>query len=417
MSVIADLLLSFPGAVWQVMLELSPSLLLGLLIAGLMHVYLPTGFVHRGLSRPSLSSVTRASLIGVPLPLCSCGVIPAALGLRNEGASKGATTAFMISTPQTGVDSILVSAAFLGWPFALFKLVAAFLTGLIGGALVNWLSPLDPDEARPGDSDPSGAVPEVRKTGIGTVLRYAVFDLLGAIDLWILAGVLVAAAITVVLPQDYFASQVWSQGVLGMLVVLAISLPLYVCTTGSVPIAASLIASGLPLGSALVFLMAGPATNVATFGAVYRALGGRILWIYLATVTMMSILFGLMFDSLLQAPGPAMPHDHPHGADWLGTIGAVALTGLLAFLAGRRVRRRFATSPPTVADLILRVDGMSCGHCVNSVKTALERVDAVSEAVPDLAAGLVRIRGERLDASRLVSAIEQAGFQVVDPPA
>lgn len=127
---------------WQILLELSPSLLFGLLIAGFIHVYLPAGFIHRRLHRPDMASVAKAALIGVPLPLCSCGVIPTALGLRKEGASPGATTSFMISTPQTGVDSILVSAAFLGWPFALFKLVAAFMTGLIGGALVNRLVPL-----------------------------------------------------------------------------------------------------------------------------------------------------------------------------------------------------------------------------------------------------------------------------------
>ncbi len=122
---------------WQVFLDLSPSLLLGLLLAGMLHVYLPKGLIHRGMSRPNLTSALRASLVGVPMPLCSCGVVPAALALKNEGASKGATTSFLISTPQTGVDSLLVSASFLGWPFALFKLAAAFLTGLIGGSLVN----------------------------------------------------------------------------------------------------------------------------------------------------------------------------------------------------------------------------------------------------------------------------------------
>ncbi len=297
------LLTAFVAALWQVLLELAPSLLLGLLIAGLIHVYLPTGFIHRGLSGPNLTSVMRASLVGVPLPLCSCGVIPTALGLRNEGASKGATTAFMISTPQTGVDSILVSAAFLGWPFALFKLAAAFVTGLVGGALVNRLTEPDPPRAQEGlDADARD-----RPRGPYAVLRYAVFDLLGAIDLWILAGVVVAALIPVLLPADFFASQAWSQGIWGMLVMLAIALPLYVCTTGSVPIAASLIAAGLPAGSALVFLMAGPATNVATFGAVYRTLGSRILVIYLATVITLSLGFGLLFEGLIQAPAVSVP--------------------------------------------------------------------------------------------------------------
>jgi uncharacterized protein len=396
-------------AFWQVMVELSPSLLLGLLIAGLMHVYLPTGFIHRGLSKPDLRSVARASLIGVPLPLCSCGVIPAALGLRKEGASKGATTAFIISTPQTGVDSILVTATFLGWPFAIFKLIAAFVTGLVGGLLVNRLTEPDP----PLDPKPGVVAEEqVRDRPLG-VLRYAVIDLLGAIDLWILIGVLTAALLNVLLPADFFAGQAWSHGLLGMLVVLAIALPLYVCTTGSVPIAASLIASGLPAGSALVFLMAGPASNVATFGAVYRTLGPRTLAIYLGTVVTMSLAFGLLFEGLIQS-AEATVHVHAEGAGWLGTTSALVLTVLLLYLAARRLRARFGARAAPRADLVLRVRGMSCPHCVASVKRALESCDSVEEAVPDLGSGLVRIRGARLDASRLVAAIEQAGFQAQD---
>ena len=401
----------FLHALWQVLLDLSPSLLLGLLIAGLIHVYLPVGFVHRGLSRPDLKGVVRASLVGVPLPLCSCGVIPTALGLRREGASKGATTAFLISTPQTGVDSVLVSAAFLGWPFALFKVVAAFVTGLIGGVLVNRLTEPDtvPAPSPAAESGSSGG-------GLGEAVRYAVMDLLGAIDLWILAGVVVAALITTLLPADYFASQSWSQGLWGMLVVLVIALPLYVCTTGSVPIAASLIAAGLPAGSALVLLMAGPATNLATFGAVYRTLGGRILLIYLGTVAVMSILFGLLFDGLLQGQGVGGHgvHGHHEGSGWLGVLSALVLIALLAFLSVNRLRRRLAAAEAPAADLTLKVQGMTCGHCVSAVKRALEGFDSVEEASPDLGSGLVRVRGSHLDASALIGAIEKAGYQVVE---
>ena len=409
---------AFWVAFWQVMLDLSPSLLLGLLIAGLIHVYLPAGFIHRGLSRPDLGSAVRASLVGVPLPLCSCGVIPTALGLRREGASKGATTAFMISTPQTGVDSILVSAAFLGWPFALFKLVAAFATGLVGGALVNRLTEPDPMVAPQEGPNPANDSDSFDR-GPLEALRYAVFDLLAAIDLWILAGVVVAALITVALPADFFASQAWSQGLFGMLVVLAIALPLYVCTTGSVPIAASLIAAGLPAGSALVFLMAGPATNVATFGAVYRTLGGRILAIYLGTVVVMSIGFGLVFDWLLE-PQVHAAHATAHGAAHHGPgpislLSAMVLLGLLAALMVRRLYRRLAAREPQASDLTLEVSGMSCNHCVASVKRALEACDAVHEASPDLGSGLVRIRGDRLDASALIAAVESAGFTASRP--
>jgi hypothetical protein len=229
----------------------------------------------------------------------------------------------------------------------------------------------------------------------------------------------VAALITTLLPADYLAEQGWTQGIGGMLLVLAISIPLYVCTTGSVPIAASLIAAGMPTGSALVFLMAGPATNVATLGAVYRTLGSAVLGVYLGVVIVMSILFGLAFDSLLQVM-PEPVEAHRHGIDWVATLSAVALTLLLGFLLARRLRQRTAGSPSPAREgapeggqaLTLAVEGMSCGHCVANVKKTLEGLDAVLEADPDLASGLVRVRGAGLDEKTLAEAVERAGYRV-----
>jgi uncharacterized membrane protein YraQ (UPF0718 family)/copper chaperone CopZ len=409
-----DALGRFPIELWQILLELSPSLLLGLFIAGLVHVYVPAAAIHRRLSRPDLASSVRASVLGVPLPLCSCGVIPTALGLRKAGASPGATTSFMISTPQTGVDSILVSAAFLGWPFALFKLAAAFVTGVIGGVLVNRFTqaPETPVEQGQTDLDPVG-----RDRGVLGAVRYAVVDLLGAIDYWLIAGILLAALISTLVPADFFVGRAWSQGLVGMLVVLAISLPLYVCTTASVPIAASLIAAGMPVGSALVFLMAGPATNVATIGAVYRTLGGSVLGLYLGTVVVMSLGFGLLFDGLLLSV-PAMSAEHVHGGDWLSLLSALVLLGLLGWLMWRRRSghagggQEAAASAASADALVLRVKGMSCQHCVGSVKRSLESLEAVDEAVPDLATGRVRITGGGLAVPALTRAIEAAGFSV-----
>jgi len=413
---------TFIHQLWQIMLELSPSLLLGLFIAGLVHLYLPEGLVHRGLNRPDLRSAVRAALIGVPLPLCSCGVIPTALGLRNQDASKGATTAFMISTPQTGVDSLLVSASFLGWPFALFKLTAAFVTGMIGGTLVNRFTA--PDEQPRHESFVTAAEPGTG--GLKGAVRYAVFDLLAAIDVWVLVGVLVAALITTLIPTDYLAGLTWTQGIGGMLLVLAISVPFYVCTTGSVPIAASLIAAGMPTGTALVFLMAGPATNVATLGAVYRVLGIRVLAIYLGTLVSMSILLGLGFDALLQGArvdwaaraGGHAGHSGYGGHSPPSAVGsALLLSGLLAYLLGLRLKAMLRTrrDPKSVTDLILKVEGMSCGHCVASVKKSLEAVATVSEATPDLTSGLVRVRGDHLDVTDLIRVVEQAGFRAWEP--
>jgi len=228
----------------------------------------------------------------------------------------------------------------------------------------------------------------------------------------------VAALIATFVPTDYLAGQTWAQGIGGMLLVLAVSVPLYVCTTGSVPIAASLIAAGMSTGTALVFLMAGPVTNVATLGAVYRALGARTLAIYLGTVVLMSMILGLGFDWLLQGVQP-MVQAHEHGSDWIGTSAALLLSGLLAYLLLRRLRamigaRRARVTPET--GLMLKVEGMSCQHCVNSVKKTLEGFDAVTEATPDLSSGLVRVRGDHLDVTALVGAVEKSGFRAFETP-
>lgn len=399
--------------IWGILLDLSPSLLIGLLVAGAMHVFLPKGLIRSHLNAADFASVFRAVLIGVPMPLCSCGVVPTAIGLKNEGASRGATTAFLISTPQTGVDSILVSGALLGWPFALFKVGAAFVTGVLGGVFVNGFVRDQGTEAVTVNQD-EALTPRIDNKLI-EVLRYAIFDLLAMIDIWIVAGVLVAAVITLAFPPDFLSQLVWTQGVEGMLVVLAIAIPLYVCTTSSVPIAASLISAGMPLGTALVFLMAGPATNVATIGAIYRTLGMRVLTIYLGTVIVMSVVLGFTFDFVLGDVRQALP-DHQHGVPWLRISSAVILVGLLSHLIGakiRRFRQRYNAREVPEVDLSIKVGGMSCEHCVANVKRALEAFEEVEEATPSLGSGVVHIRGENLNENALVAAVEKAGYKVL----
>lgn len=336
-----DHLQTFAHETWRVMVELSPSLLLGLLLAGALHVFLPPGLIRRRMAGNDLKSVISAVLLGVPMPLCSCGVVPTAIGLSREGASKGAATSFLISTPQTGVDSVLVSASFLGWPFALFKVAAASVTGLLGGLLVNAT-----ERSKPGPSM-TPLTPLTALSSRGRILevgRYALFELLAMIDIWIVTGVLASALITTLIPHGSLGDVAFLQGIGGMLTVLVIALPLYVCTTGSVPIAASLIAAGMPLGSALVFLMAGPATNVATMGAVCRALGGRVLAIYLGVVAGMSVLLGWLFDFVLGAPGTAIAAGHHEAFAWweqaVAVLTSLALVGLLIRRLVRARRRR-----------------------------------------------------------------------------
>ncbi|MCW8964301.1 MAG: permease [Gammaproteobacteria bacterium] len=405
------MVLSYLNEVWRILLELSPPLLAGLLLAGLLHIFLPAGFIHRTLSKPGFASTLKAVLVGVPMPLCSCGVVPTALALRREGASNGATTGFLISTPSTGVDSILVSGAFLGWPFAIFKVFAAFITGIIGGIIADRVTP--DQVVAPA---PVAVADEPKQRGnIQEVIHYAVVDLYGAIDRWILAGVLIAAAITVLMPADFFQNIAWAQGLAGMLLMLAISIPLYVCTTGSVPIAAAFIAAGMPLGTALVFLMAGPATNLATIGAVYRALGGRLLGVYLATVIVMSIAFGMGFGFVLYDATAQQPM-HEHGTDWLGIGSAFIVIALTLYLNLKRylAQRKHPINQYREFDmgLTLKVEGMSCQHCVASVKNTLEGIEGVESATPDLGSGDVIVTGEDLDRDKLETAVRDAGYQI-----
>jgi len=411
---------SWPAALaaesWRVLLELAPSLLLGLLIAGLLHVFLPADWIRRRLARRGFGSVLRAVLIGVPLPLCSCGVVPAAIALRRDGASAGAATGFLIATPQTGVDSILVSASFLGWPFALFKIVAAFVTGLVGGVLVDATT----SRAEPAPAPAASCAPVAPGRRWLEVPRYAVGELLAMIDVWIVLGVAISALLTVFLPPGALAGEAWATGLLGMLVVLLVALPLYVCAVGSVPIAAALVAAGMPLGTALVFLMAGPASNVATIGAIARAFGRRVVIIYVAVVSGMSLLLGWAFDSVLPADlGRHAQHiAHHDSASPLAIGSAVLLVALLAWLIGRRlvtsVRRHLAsTRRGTGVELV--VIGMSCGNCVAHVERALRAVAGVEAVAIDLASGRVTVSG-RATAAALTRAIEDAGYAVETRP-
>ncbi|MBN2212043.1 MAG: SO_0444 family Cu/Zn efflux transporter, partial [Sedimentisphaerales bacterium] len=365
---------------WHILLELAPWLLLGMLIAGLLHVLLPAGFVRRHLGGGLWGGVFKAVAMGVPLPLCSCGVIPAALGLRKDGASKGAAVGFLISTPQTGVDSILVSATFLGWPFALFKVAAALASGMVGGILTgyfvgeNGITNPSSENNRGQDAHDTKMVtrrrcrPEAGGTripatrggrryeddrdtrGMRELVRFGFIQLLGDVYRWLILGIVIAAAVATFIPEGKLADYKWVQGPLGMLLVLLASMPMYICAVASVPLAASLVAAGLPAGAALVLLMAGPTTNVATMGAILRGLGRGALAVYLATVAVMSFGLGWLFNFILPARPDIGGHVHPL-PEWINISAAVALLGLLGYFVVRDVYHRRQ-----------RPEGMACCH-------------------------------------------------------
>ena len=376
-------LLKLTHAMWGVWLSFSPFLLLGALLAGLLHVTLPEGFVGRYLS--GRSGVWRAVLFGVPLPLCSCGVIPAGLGLKRDGASAGATMGFLISTPQTGVDSILVSGVALGWPFALSKVFAAVVTGLFGGWIADLVEDREPtqeftDKACTLEmSDPQEPSPPAPPSKLKALFAHAL-EVVEPIWGWVLVGVIASALIELYLPTSSLEAASAYGGLVAMFISLTLSLPLYVCATSSVPIAAALVAKGLPVGAALVFLMAGPATNIATMGAIYRGLGRRQLAVYLSVLITGAVLFGLLFERLLGELSPVMTHHHHDEAAWWAVLSAVLMAVLfVSFMVSGLRQAMKARRASSAASLTFSVEGVTCGGCVRKIERLFSEREDVRE--------------------------------------
>ncbi|MHC4741091.1 MAG: SO_0444 family Cu/Zn efflux transporter, partial [Planctomycetota bacterium] len=280
---------------WATVAEMSPFLLFGFFVAGVLSVLVSQTFVERHLGGGGLWPLIKASVFGVPLPLCSCGVIPVSMSLHKHGAGKGSTISFLLSTPQTGVDSIFVTLSLLGPIFAIFRPIAAFATGIIGGSLVDAFEaraaqPSPPEKCTDeccSDADEKGRARRAFKYGFITLPR--------DIGKAMLVGLIIAAVISVLVPSDFFAEHLGT-GIFAMVVMMFLGIPVYVCATASVPVAAALIMKGLTPGAALVFLMTGPATNAASFFTIWKALGRKTALLYLAAVGACALGSGIALD-------------------------------------------------------------------------------------------------------------------------
>jgi uncharacterized membrane protein YraQ (UPF0718 family) len=292
-------------------MDASPYILFGIAVGGLLKMFLSTGFIVRHLGRGRYSSVLKAALLGIPLPLCSCGVLPAAAALKKQGANNGATTAFLISTPESGVDSISITYALLDPILTVARPVAAFLSAMTAGLIENFVNPPSPEltmqasYACPVDNccDGNDCPEEDHKKHhnffekIGAGLRYAVNDLWGDLAGWFFVGILLAGIITALVPDNMIDSYLGG-GLSSMLLMLVIGIPLYICATASTPIAAAFIIKGMSPGTALVFLLAGPATNVTSLSVLIGILGKRASGIYLASIAVVSVICGLALDMI-----------------------------------------------------------------------------------------------------------------------
>lgn len=399
--------------------EMSPYILLGFLIAGLLHVFIKEETLLRHLSGNGLKTVVKAAAIGIPLPLCSCGVLPTAVSLRRGGASKAATTSFLIATPQTGVDSIAATYSLLGLPFALSRPVAALLCAVLGGTTVGKLCPDKEVHNQHSDSHiEANNRPFHHK--LADSVKYGFGDMIDSIGKWLVIGLVVATLITVFVPNSWFVG-LREFPLAAMLLVVLIAVPMYICATGSIPIALSLMLKGLTPGVAFVLLMAGPAANFASIVILNRTQGRKATAIYVASVVITAIAFGLLIDYVLPGswftPRSLSTESVCHTEfGWFETGCSIFLVILLGLSALRGLNRKKGnhTHPINTTDNMTaeyKIKGMNCAHCRASVEKAIAAVPDVENVTVDLSAGLATVTGNA-PALKIEEAVRNAGFDI-----
>lgn len=417
-----DIVNNYLLALWELTLEMSPYLILGFLIAGLLYVYFPKEKVSKYLGKSNFWSVLNAALIGVPLPLCSCGVIPTGISFYKSGASKGSSVSFLISTPQTGVDSILATYSLLGLPLAIIRPVIALITGVFGGLITNNVEKIN--NTKP-DVDPSETAQNPLDEGnkLRKMMHYAFVEFLQDIAKWLIIGLLLAALMAVLIPEDFFTNYLGNEYV-SMLVVLVASIPLYVCATGSVPIAAVLLMKGLSPGAAIVFLMAGPATNAATITVIGNVLGRKTLISYLASIIGGALIFGVIVNEFLPREWflYSIAHIHDgHGSHllpyWLKVTSSLLLIIFLIngyiqkYLVHKKIDTRIKRTVNDMAEKTIKVSGMTCNHCKANVENNLSALEGIENIEIDLESGKVKMAGEDIDLGEVKKKVESIGYQ------
>ena len=373
--------------------------------------------------------VVKAALLGIPLPLCSCGVLPTAVSLRRQGASKGAVTSFLIATPQTGVDSIAATYSLLGLPFALLRPV---------GALLGQCSVV---------SVCRNLISHTKMFHRYVILRHAVTErcqnltcrsavnvLRHCVTDWLIwsemsangfvIGLVIAALITVLVPDELFLGLA-DYPLLAMLMMVVVSVPMYVCATGSIPIALSLIAKGLTPGVGFVLLMAGPAANFASMMILSKSIGRRSTLIYAGSVIVTSLVFGLMIDYLLPREW-FMPAITGHVASCheefglFETLCSVVLLGLLAYTAIKSNRSHHSHEYLSESEIknsenymkqVFNIEGMECAHCAGVVRKAVSAIEGIENVSVDHTAGTLIVEGN-FTSDKIKDVVYAAGFAV-----
>jgi uncharacterized protein len=398
----------------RLFMEISPYLLVGFFFAGLLHTLLGEKYIKKHFAISGLWSTIKAAIFGVPLPVCSCGVIPLAESLRKDGASKSATMSFLVSTPSSGVDSILATYALMGPVYAVFRPIASFLSGILVGVVTHFAGS-EKDNKRHSPITPNK---KESKKSVKEVFEYGFKVIPSEIAKWLLIGVIIGGAISAVVPANFGEKYLLGNPVLNYVVILLISLPLYVCATGSIPIAASLIAKGVLPGAALAFLIAGPATNTVTISFVYKKMGRKVAALYVISIIIVSVVTGLIFDAVMLGGetemGPiALGGAHlPHYIELL-----CALVMALVFLNAKYdfsrtitmfIRRNENMEGRTIHTI--KVPDMTCRHCQMKISNALQEIPEIKSVSIDLGKQEVSVESSLLRET-IVERIKQEGYK------
>jgi len=328
----------------QTFQEASPYLLLGLLFSAIIQTLVSPEKITRWIGQNNFRSVLVSAAAGVPMPLCSCGVIPMAMSLRKSGASRGATLAFLISTPETGLDSIMLSFALLNPVIAIFRPFAAFVTAMIAGVMENGFDHSKEQSFQQEPKKDCCGHKEVQEGWLSRIrngFNNSFVTLLGEMAPWLIFGLVISGVISFAIPSTVIQKFLGGGGIGSMLIMLAIGIPLYICASASTPIAASLLLKGASPGVVLVFLLAGPATNVTTILMVYRFLGKRALIIYLSSISVCALGFGLLLNAFYYQTGIDLQATIGYTAHCVDHTWQIAAAIVLAVLIGYALIRRY----------------------------------------------------------------------------
>ena len=417
LDIIVNHMLLFLEEMWGLCVEMAPYLLLGMLVSGLISIFIDSSFIFKHIGQKSVGSVLKSTLFGIPLPLCSCGVIPVAATLRESGASKGSTVSFLVSTPQTGVDSIFLTYGMLGPMFALFRPLAALISGFFSGVVINNFDHDTHHHLSESDNDSRLKESYYKRTIAG--IKYGFLTLPADIVIPLSQGLVVAAAIAIFIPPHFIAEHFSSSISIQYIMMLAVSLPIYVCATASIPIAVALMAKGITPGAVFIFLMAGPATNASSIAVIKNILGNRTLYHYLALIAFTAISFGFILDNFLTITIPDFSsHTHHHIMDDYGSILlSVIFLAILVNAYFYRFKSESGDATNMENDIgndqekiAITVDGMTCSHCKESVESAIYSFSGVVSASVDLLTGNVIVVGSGLDETALKEKITAKGF-------